>query len=236
MNEIRSLTVTMKSIALIVAEEFDLSLSQLQSKIRSRTIVRPRQIAMYLIRKYFGEKESYPNIGSMFGGKDHSTVIHACRNIENLMNQDEAVKRVVDVLWFRVSGEKPDPDFVDEGPADKPEVAAEPVRVFSFEIDDADKTMVFSFGETEVRKVVAAYYAVDPCAIYSTSNDDYIKFCWRVYAFIVEFLHDHRSDSYSVREVGIELTNRIRHLADLGMRSDVQKIWSTLQGKSAILV
>ena len=61
-----------------------------------------RQIAMYLCREY--TSSSLTNIGLYFGKRDHSTVIHACRNVENKMNQDKELKNKIDILKGTLSG------------------------------------------------------------------------------------------------------------------------------------
>lgn len=72
-----------KSIQEIVAEYFGISLADLLGKRRDQRVVRPRQVAMYLCKEMIGA--SYPEIGAHFGGKDHTTVMHAFRKIdENL--------------------------------------------------------------------------------------------------------------------------------------------------------
>lgn len=72
----------------IVAEHFKISVEDLKSKKRNSNISFPRQIAMYLCRKL--TDESFPKIGTEFGGKDHSTVMHSCEKIESeiLINKD----------------------------------------------------------------------------------------------------------------------------------------------------
>jgi chromosomal replication initiator protein len=76
-----------------VATFFNIKLSELRSKRRHRTIALPRQIAMYLAREY--GNFSYPEIGSSFGGKDHSTAVHAYKKIKNGLNEDSNMKRTV---------------------------------------------------------------------------------------------------------------------------------------------
>lgn len=69
-----------------VAEHFKLKISDIKSKKRSRVFSVPRQIAMYLARTV--GKASYPEIGAKFGGKDHTTVIYACRKIQTSRSDD----------------------------------------------------------------------------------------------------------------------------------------------------
>jgi chromosomal replication initiator protein len=85
--------LSINEIQKTVAAFFNIKLSELSSKRRHRTIALPRQIAMYLAREY--GNFSYPEIGSSFGGKDHSTAIHAYKKIKNVLNVDGEMKRTV---------------------------------------------------------------------------------------------------------------------------------------------
>jgi len=84
--------VTIDNIQKIVAEYFKIRMSDLLSKSRRRSITRPRQLAMCLAKEL--TTHSLPEIGDAFGGRDHTTVLHACRRIkelrttENRLNQD----------------------------------------------------------------------------------------------------------------------------------------------------
>ena len=80
----------------IVANYFQLSVDDLKSRKKTKEITFPRQIAMYLCRKH--TDESFPKIGSEFGGKDHSTVIHSCDKIEKDMKKNSEVKHIIDKL------------------------------------------------------------------------------------------------------------------------------------------
>jgi len=90
------MTVTVEAIKRTVAHAFGLSLTGLLSKRRSRSVARPRQIAMYLTQEM--TLLSTPAIGKKFGGRDHTTVIHAVRTIEALMQRDPDFKKRVDQL------------------------------------------------------------------------------------------------------------------------------------------
>lgn len=81
--------ISIDNIQRTVAEYYRLSLSELLSSKRSRTIARPRQIAMSLAKELTGE--SLPEIGKHFGGRDHTTVLHACRKIAELRQEDPRV-------------------------------------------------------------------------------------------------------------------------------------------------
>lgn len=88
--------VTMDEIQKRVAEHFQIRLSDMSSARRSRTVARPRQIAMYLAKQL--TSRSLPEIGRAFGGRDHTTVIHAVRKVEELMKADSAFAEDVDLL------------------------------------------------------------------------------------------------------------------------------------------
>lgn len=78
------------------AEFYGLDLREFLSLQRARRVARPRQVAMYLARKF--TTRSLPEIGRRFGGKDHTTVLHACRRVEALCNEDPLFKQEVEFL------------------------------------------------------------------------------------------------------------------------------------------
>ncbi len=82
--------VTIDNIQKKVAEYFQIRVGDLLSKSRSRSITRPRQIAMSLSKEL--THHSLPEIGDAFGGRDHTTVLHACRKIKELRESDNRVK------------------------------------------------------------------------------------------------------------------------------------------------
>ncbi len=82
--------VTIHNIQKIVAEYFKIRVSDLSAKSRSRQVTRPRQIAMALAKEL--THHSLPEIGKEFGGRDHSTVIHACRKVTELLESDPRMK------------------------------------------------------------------------------------------------------------------------------------------------
>jgi chromosomal replication initiator protein len=88
--------ITVENIQKTVADYFKIRVSDLLSKIRSRQIVRPRQIAMWLAKDL--TSQSYPAIGEAFGGRDHTTVLHAVRTINELRKKDEKLNHDVHVL------------------------------------------------------------------------------------------------------------------------------------------
>ena len=88
--------VTIDDIQRKVADYYNLRMSDLLSARRSRTIARPRQVAMYLSKIL--TTRSLPEIGRKFGGRDHTTVIHAVKRIEGLKDNDIAIQEEVDVL------------------------------------------------------------------------------------------------------------------------------------------
>ncbi|MGE9296962.1 MAG: chromosomal replication initiator protein DnaA, partial [Puniceicoccales bacterium] len=88
--------VTVEKIQQKVADYHKLRLGDMVSKRRPANIAFPRQIAMYLSRVL--TSHSLQEIGDAFGGRDHGTVIHACKTVENIMEQDDNVSRTVEYL------------------------------------------------------------------------------------------------------------------------------------------
>lgn len=88
--------VTIENIQKLICEHFNLKLGELKSKRRTKNIALPRQMAMYLCRKH--TSTSFPTIGNKFGGRDHSTVIHASKTIEEKIKQDPYVQATIDIL------------------------------------------------------------------------------------------------------------------------------------------
>lgn len=81
---------TLENIQKTVAEYYKIRVADLLSSRRSRSITRPRQLAMYLAKEF--TNHSLPEIGDAFGGRDHTTVIHACKKIRELITTDNRMK------------------------------------------------------------------------------------------------------------------------------------------------
>jgi len=94
--------VTITHVIKYISRELKISEKQLIGKGRTMEVAIARQIAMYLCREY--TSSSLTNIGLYFGKRDHSTVIHACRNIENKMNDDKELKNKIDNMRGNLSG------------------------------------------------------------------------------------------------------------------------------------
>ena len=92
----QSREITIENIQKIVANHYQIKTSDLKSPKRLKTLVLPRQIAMYIGRKL--TSASYPEIGAKFGGKDHSTVIHAIKKIEKNMGEDLQLRSTIEKL------------------------------------------------------------------------------------------------------------------------------------------
>ena len=82
--------VTVENIQKTVAEYYKIRLADLSAKSRSRSIARPRQVAMSLAKEL--TSKSLPEIGQAFGGRDHTTVLHACRKIAELRESDTGIR------------------------------------------------------------------------------------------------------------------------------------------------
>ena len=87
---------TIDQIQKKVAEHFNIKISDMHSARRSRTIARPRQIAMYLSKNL--TTRSLPEIGRKFGGRDHTTVIHAIKKVEELKKNDSNFTEDIEIL------------------------------------------------------------------------------------------------------------------------------------------
>jgi chromosomal replication initiator protein len=93
--------LTLETIQKRVADHYQIRHSDMTSKRRPANIAMPRQIAMYLARQL--TKHSLQEIGDAFGGRDHGTVIHACKSVENMMEQDDSVRGSVEFLKSQLS-------------------------------------------------------------------------------------------------------------------------------------
>ena len=89
-------TISVEMIQKEVANFFNISMSDLKAKRRSRNIMQPRQIAMYLARKL--TNLSFPEIGNAFGGKDHTTVLHSCKKIDLTIQADVQLKNTIEKI------------------------------------------------------------------------------------------------------------------------------------------
>lgn len=88
--------VTIDNIQRTVAEYYKLKMSDMMSKRRSRSVARPRQVAMYLAKEL--TTRSLPEIGDVFGGRDHTTVLHACRKIMELKETNKDIQEDLRIL------------------------------------------------------------------------------------------------------------------------------------------
>ncbi len=94
--------VTVDMIQKTVSEHFGLTQADLISERRARAVARPRQVAMWLAKQI--TTRSLPDIGRRFGGRDHTTVLHAVRRIEQLKAEDPQIARDVDLLLRKLRG------------------------------------------------------------------------------------------------------------------------------------
>jgi chromosomal replication initiator protein len=88
--------VSIEDIQEVVGAKFHVKIGELKSRRRSKTLVHPRQIAMYLCREL--TEASFPEIGRHFGGKDHTTIIHACRQIAKAKESDATLQTTLEGL------------------------------------------------------------------------------------------------------------------------------------------
>ena len=95
--------ITPELIQKVIAEHFQMKIEDMKSRKRNRPIAFPRQIAMYLCREL--TDLSLPKIGELFGGRDHTTVIHACDKISTSIESDLQVKRAINELIKKITEE-----------------------------------------------------------------------------------------------------------------------------------
>jgi chromosomal replication initiator protein len=88
--------VTIEEIQKKVAEYFKIRVTDMSSARRARAVARPRQVAMYLAKQI--TQRSLPEIGRRFGNRDHTTVMHACSRVSELMGRDAALAEDVELL------------------------------------------------------------------------------------------------------------------------------------------
>ncbi len=92
----RPKVITVSQIQKVVGDHFGLKVDELKAKKRTKNIAFARQIAMYLTREL--TDLSLPKIGDAFGGRDHTTVIHACEKVAEEMAKDPSLKSTVERL------------------------------------------------------------------------------------------------------------------------------------------
>lgn len=94
--------ITIDEIQRKVAEHYNLRMTDMHSARRARNVARPRQVAMYLAKQLTAR--SLPEIGRKFGGRDHTTVMHAVRKVEELIEEDAQIAQDVDVVRRALTG------------------------------------------------------------------------------------------------------------------------------------
>lgn len=94
--------ITIEEIQKRVAEHFNIRMSEMHSARRARAVARPRQVAMYLAKQL--TSRSLPEIGRKFGGRDHTTVMHAVRKIDELCEGDQSLSEDIELLKRMLEG------------------------------------------------------------------------------------------------------------------------------------
>ena len=98
---IETYEISIDYIQKIVSDYFQLDLETLQSKTRKRHVVQARQLAMFFAKKF--TKASLANIGSQIGDRDHATVLHACKTVDNLVSTDKQFKKFVEDIHKKLT-------------------------------------------------------------------------------------------------------------------------------------
>jgi chromosomal replication initiator protein len=99
---LNSRQVSVEGIQKTVAEYFKIKIADMHSKKRSRNVARPRQVAMALAKEL--TSHSLPEIGDAFGGRDHTTVLHACKRIKGLRDTEQRVREDYSNLLRTLAG------------------------------------------------------------------------------------------------------------------------------------
>jgi chromosomal replication initiator protein len=94
--------ITIDEIQRKVAEHYNIRMTDMHSARRARNVARPRQVAMYLAKQLTAR--SLPEIGRKFGGRDHTTVMHAVRKIEELIGDDPQIAQDVEIVRRALTG------------------------------------------------------------------------------------------------------------------------------------
>lgn len=92
-----------RRVTTLIAKQFALPASELRSKSRRQAVADARGLAMYLIRRLTAI--SYADVGRLFGNRDHTTVLHACRKVESQLSQDSNLRRMIDELVMQLGAE-----------------------------------------------------------------------------------------------------------------------------------
>lgn len=93
--------ITLDEITKAVCQFYKVKYEDMMSKKKAKSIAFPRQVAMYLCRVM--TEQTYPHIGASFNGRDHTTVMHACTKIENIMKEDEHIRRSIEELKAQIT-------------------------------------------------------------------------------------------------------------------------------------
>lgn len=96
-------SITVEVIQKITSDYFNITVDEIKSKKRTKMLTLPRQIAMYISREL--TEESLPNIGELFGGKDHTTVLHGYKKIKNEKEEDENLKHTIDNIIKKIKND-----------------------------------------------------------------------------------------------------------------------------------
>jgi len=94
--------ITVENIQKTVADYYKVRMADLLSKRRSRSVARPRQVAMALAKEL--TSHSLPELGDAFGGRDHTTVLHACKRIKELRDSEQRIKEDYSNLLRTLAG------------------------------------------------------------------------------------------------------------------------------------
>ena len=94
--------ITIDQIVEAVTKQFNVKVTELQSKRRNKTLALPRQVCMFLARQM--TRWSLEEIGGYFGGRDHSTVLHAAKTIQKTLENDPSLRNTIETIARNLTG------------------------------------------------------------------------------------------------------------------------------------
>ncbi len=95
--------MTIQFVAECICKEYKITMDQMKSKSRKREYAECRQVICYLVYKHFDLNISLEKVGSFLGNRDHTTVIYACKNVQNLLDTDVFFKRKLEKLLEKLT-------------------------------------------------------------------------------------------------------------------------------------
>lgn len=224
--------VTMESIALMVAKYFDVSLADLKGESRKRAYAFPRQIAVFLIRDYFGDEKSYSMIGQWLGGRDHATISYAYKKIDKERRKDSELSARITMLQKKL---RPTAEVSEEMQDIKSSlglVDSDARRLVASTAFKQPGVLTSLLDQEKVYAVVAAFFSLPPNFL--DLKLEGVEYCAQIIEFVMNFKEEFAD--WTTEEVDSILVTRIDELPDPLMRNDLFEVWELLLGQRQCLI